>query len=714
MSSSSSLDRTSLIESLSLSLVREYLAKKKYRRTLDTLSEELPSKPEPTTTSAIVRQLGIQRLVQKNTKVEQPLTTLLEICAEYMYGKYGKEENGNGESTSSKSNTNTTTTTSGSTKSSTRTTTNDQDDELNRSMARLGRTNSLTNTTTPTISSNVSSSRPSSLATSAGVSSKSRLTSTTSSSPSHHSSPIIRTTNERDNRTSSFSYDRTASSTNNNVSSSRESSSRDSTSTNTNTSSVIGSLNFGSVRPSSASRTGRSPPRSSSSSSSNSTKVSSSSTNRLGGGGRDNSDLMVEEDIDFDEEIESYESHSTISKAPSSYGTSSSTSSSNVAFPTTPVPPATNLSLDQAHRAKSLIFGSSHLTGTFTDPWLSQGFYFKGPSETSKVPTLACGLVQSQGGPCGILAVVQAYVLKELLYGGEKVSATSAERYRILSQPPSETVLKHALIDALTEIVWGIGSEKRKARVCIRNPTIAIVRNTSSKRMPDGSIFKTDGVSEALQMFELTTKECVRNIFTIYHSMFTEERGFGCVLLLYTLIFTRGISAIESDRDEQSSLIGAHSYCTQELVNLALIGRARSNVFDGTKDLGGMILRGIDERSNIGFLSLFEHYENLEVGSYLKQPFFPIWVICSESHYTVLWSLEMKAIEQQPPGNGIFDLMYYDELGNQKEEIRLTIDTTKRTPAPRDGDLEPPLNECIRTKWGKNARIDWNGVEPIL
>jgi hypothetical protein len=118
-------------------------------------------------------------------------------------------------------------------------------------------------------------------------------------------------------------------------------------------------------------------------------------------------------------------------------------------------------------------------------------------------------------------------------------------------------------------------------------------------------------------------------------------------------------------------------------------------------------------RSSIGFLSLFEHYENIEVGSFLKQPVYPIWVICSESHYTVGWCLD-SAATTSIPGNGVFDLMYYDELANQKEEIKLTIDTTKKGAPPKDGDLEPPINECIRTKWGKNARIDWNGVEPIL
>ncbi len=133
------------------------------------------------------------------------------------------------------------------------------------------------------------------------------------------------------------------------------------------------------------------------------------------------------------------------------------------------------------------------------------------------------------------------------------------------------------------------------------------------------------------------------------------------------------------------------------------------------KDLGGLILRGIDSRSSLGFLSLFEHYENISVGTFFKQPLWPIWVVCSESHYTVLFSTDVALAGPPPPSGGVFDLFYYDELAKQKEEIRLTVDTTHRGPAPKqDRDLEPPINECIRTKWGKHARIDWNGVEPIL
>lgn len=620
-------------------------------------------KPVPTTTTALARDLGISKFVSRNAKSEQPYATLLEIFAEFMYNKYGKEESAaagaSASSTGVTSKPSLDRISSGSKSSSLSKSRNDDDDEgLSRSFAK-----------------SAISSRP-----------NSSMMTPSLSSPT---SSLLRS-------------DRPISS---------------------GPSSVIGSA-F-SMRPGSASRTGREePPRplAAPSAGSRSSKHS--------------NDLMLEEDIDFDEEDEQFDARlnsGSRSKASPAGGAAGQSSQGSFPFPTTPLPSSTPLSLEQAHRAKSLIFGSSHLTGTFTDPWLSQGFYFKPAEVTRTVPSLACGLVQAQGGPCGMLAVVQAYVLRELLFVGSNARATPQQRYALLAASPD--ALKRALISACAEILWLVG-DGRRARVCTRNPSAT--KMPSARRMADGGTFRPDGVTEALNVTELDSKEALRHFFQLHHATFAAPKGPGVVLFLYSVILTRGVENIEKDRvrreqigaacrrasclevcsrtltcpalvdmlcsspsrqDEQSSLIGAHSYCTQEMVNLALTGRARSNVFDGTKDFDGLVLRGIDQRSSIGFLSLFEHYENILVGSYFKQPVYPIWVICSESHYTVAWALETDATTTLPP-SGIFDLMYYDELANQKEEIRLTVDTSKRGPPPKDGDLEPPINGQTREKDG--------------
>ena len=206
--------------------------------------------------------------------------------------------------------------------------------------------------------------------------------------------------------------------------------------------------------------------------------------------------------------------------------------------------------------------------------------------------------------------------------------------------------------------------------------------------------------------------------------------GLGVCLFTYSLILTRGIQGIAEDMDalgmagEPPSLIGRHDYAAQELVNLLLFGRAHSNVFDGRKDMGGdMVLRGVPDGVScpVGMLTLFEHYGHVRVGRRFKEPEYPVWVLCSESHYSVLFTLDRDATTAVA---GRRDFFYYDELGKQEELYRLTVDCVAGAGGPdeedtrgaveqKDGDLTPPIEHVIRTRW-KGAAIDWNGAEALL
>lgn len=60
---------------------------------------------------------------------------------------------------------------------------------------------------------------------------------------------------------------------------------------------------------------------------------------------------------------------------------------------------------------------------------------------------------------------------------------------------------------------------------------------------------------------------------------------------------------------QDNSLLTEHGYASQELINIMLVGKAVSNVFNGDKDMGdNFILKGIHKQSEIGFLTLFEAY----------------------------------------------------------------------------------------------------------
>ena len=57
----------------------------------------------------------------------------------------------------------------------------------------------------------------------------------------------------------------------------------------------------------------------------------------------------------------------------------------------------------------------------------------------------------------------------------------------------------------------------------------------------------------------------------------------------------------------------------------------------------------------------------LQVGPSLKRPEIPVWVVCSESHFTVLFAQDSRPLRDAVP----FDLFFYDELANM--EVRVAV-----------------------------------------
>jgi len=156
-----------------------------------------------------------------------------------------------------------------------------------------------------------------------------------------------------------------------------------------------------------------------------------------------------------------------------------------------------------------------------------------------------------------------------------------------------------------------------------------------------------------------------------------------------------------------TTLIADHGYCSQELVNLLVLGVASSNVFDHELMLDDdKVIKGIPYQSDIGFLSRLEVMKHMTVGDNYKQPKFPIYIIYNESHYSTMFS---KVMLDKPTNT--FEIFYYDSLGYQDHEIKITVQQAAKNAKP--DAMFIPLNEIIRTVWS-NAQIDWNGYEPIL
>ncbi|XP_078519742.1 ubiquitin carboxyl-terminal hydrolase MINDY-3 isoform X5 [Lissotriton helveticus] len=126
---------------------------------------------------------------------------------------------------------------------------------------------------------------------------------------------------------------------------------------------------------------------------------------------------------------------------------------------------------------------------------------------------------------------------------------------------------------------------------------------------------------------------------------------FGVLLFLYSVILTKGIENIKNEiEDVDEPLIDPlYGHGSQSLINLLLTGHAVSNVWDGDRECSGMKLLGIRSQAPVGFLTLMEALRYCKVGSYLKCPEVPIWVLGSETHLTVFFTKEITIIAPEGP-----------------------------------------------------------------
>ncbi|KAJ3270894.1 hypothetical protein HDV01_007365 [Terramyces sp. JEL0728] len=333
------------------------------------------------------------------------------------------------------------------------------------------------------------------------------------------------------------------------------------------------------------------------------------------------------------------------------------------------------ISLITEKELNSILFPKPGKPG-FSLEWKGKGFNFQ------TLPALQYGLIQSKGGPCGLLASCQAVIVKHLL----EMKAVKNEHLK-----PTFQQAKTALIGSLTEIIWRAGE----------NRAILVLQYTDNR---------AGDLTHGLGYLTVNHKQALRDSVESHIGQFlhTDGRGNGLIQFLLSAILSRGVDKIRSDMDEMSEcLMGKHSYCTQDMVNLILIGKAISNPHDGNIDLGGQLFKGISDKCEVGQLSLFEYYENLKIGKNAKEPHHPIFVICSESHYTCMFATSDTE-------GKVFDVFYYDGLANQTDEIRLTLSLGKRRVENDKRDLIPPIELCLQTKWGKDLHVDWNDTEPLL
>ncbi|OMO51046.1 hypothetical protein COLO4_37837 [Corchorus olitorius] len=314
------------------------------------------------------------------------------------------------------------------------------------------------------------------------------------------------------------------------------------------------------------------------------------------------------------------------------------------------------LSEQEAYQLFSMVFGSEVSKGILAQ-WSNQGIRFSPDPETSM------GLVQHEGGPCGVLATIQAFVLKHLLFFPDelvKVASNMPQNFAPRRSSKNQYVASNnfaafpedakarALVKSMGEILFLCGNNKRAVIATLSAVSHGI---EGSEGVPKDVI-----IAQALEGLSIESAYDLQKVlrvetFTTPASAFMRleamipvfQSRMGALLFLISALLSRGLDYVQADRDDPSlPLVTApFGHASQEIVNLLLCGQAVPNVFDGRMDLGGgMFLKGISTSVEVGFLTLLESLNFCKVGQNLKCPKWPIWVVGSESHYTVLFALD--------------------------------------------------------------------------
>ncbi|ORM39974.1 Uncharacterized protein BXIN_1412 [Babesia sp. Xinjiang] len=281
--------------------------------------------------------------------------------------------------------------------------------------------------------------------------------------------------------------------------------------------------------------------------------------------------------------------------------------------------------------------------------WCRQGFSFQPSSH------LFWGLKQQYGGPCGVLASVQSFMLQCLLfhnsvYGSlELLQRTEpAENVLIklrevyfnfirLEYPefPEEWLHLPALLESLCVVLYN-ATRFSKYKIILFEP----LKRQNLTNALHSIIYDTNYIYVELDSIAKVASHFLKNIHLLMSEM-------GVMSFTLSVLATRGIENLRNDMDDPTlPLIGIYGHSSQELVNLLLQGKAVSNIFDGEKVLQDgdktltYKLRGITGEGNVGFLTEREASRHCQAGSYYKNPRFPVWVTGSFSHYTVLFAVD--------------------------------------------------------------------------
>ncbi|XP_073992420.1 ubiquitin carboxyl-terminal hydrolase MINDY-3 homolog isoform X1 [Rhodnius prolixus] len=268
-----------------------------------------------------------------------------------------------------------------------------------------------------------------------------------------------------------------------------------------------------------------------------------------------------------------------------------------------------------------------------------QGFRFSSDEPTA--------LIQNEGGPCAVIAPVQAYILKSLINDTSK----KALNWHELESELVSKLLIRALCEILSQAYAGnkfILVQLKESEVLAQGAMSNLTRDQDfhpeNQPSSDHLYFHSQ-----LRTLSFESSEEVEAYYLERIDMLRET--FGVLLFLYSVLCTKGVEALHCEVTDPTEpfVDGEYGYGSQCLINLMITGRAVAHVWNYDQDICGLKLKGINQQSKVGFLTLLEHLRYCEVGSFLKNPISPVWVLGSETHLTVLFSFEKRLVSAETP-----------------------------------------------------------------
>ena len=378
-----------------------------------------------------------------------------------------------------------------------------------------------------------------------------------------------------------------------------------------------------------------------------------------------------------------------------------------------------------------IMWDSRHVAEGDQVRWLQQGIHFAASSDRASDDNAFSivsnpgpwGIIQAHGGPCGVLASVQAELLRIILFGtqisednnfdmvypsttsssNEESSSPSSVNNSLLNREIMDRALAMSLalilarsaltpaaadgddIPKLTESVrlvlpvdtavngqartwqdfepWVSSSSLSSTATSssLKTITIESISSEASSAAKRQKI-ETDTESENLEQRVHKLAHAVAKFLLErkdehqHQPLEVFKQPGGVILFVMSLAFSRGVRLVQLEMDDPNSQLTTNfGHCGQELINLLLCGQSVSNVFDNTlSPSGDLICRGIQRRPAIGYLSQLEALRYCEVGGYYKSPRFPIFVIGSQSHFTVMFA-ESDSCLQESQSDGLLE-----------------------------------------------------------